>query len=108
MSALNTYNALKQLSRLHVVRIFEEAAHYKVDSTLTTHQTRHPSLKSVKSYHKKPSQNADTLPLRPDSELEAFSRYHTGGCLAALTFRTAAFTNCPNEVFLSYLLRLLS
>ena len=108
MSALNTYNARKQLSRLHVVRFVWEAAHYKVDIDLTTHQTRHPSLKSVESYHKKLSQSADALPLRPDSELEAFNRYHTGGCLAALAFRTAAFTNCPNEVFLSYLLRLLS
>ena len=42
-----------------------------------------------------------------DSDLEAFSRNPTDDSFAALENRLTAFTNYPNEVFLSYWLRLL-
>jgi hypothetical protein len=43
-----------------------------------------------------------------DSDLEAFSHYPTDGSVAALSYQTTALTNYPNELFLSYLVRLLS
>ena len=43
-----------------------------------------------------------------DSNLEAFRCNPADGSFAALAFQLTAFTNCLNEVFLSYSLRLLS
>jgi len=93
--------------RLRVVPFSEKGALYVADNTSIQRLAIHALPNGECDYFTQRLLKMGTpYMLRPDFELEAFSRYHADVCLAALINRTAAVTNCPNEAFLSYLLRL--